>query len=92
MLPSGNDASLAMAVWGGRVLTENGDTSTIDAETSLMKKKKIFYDRFLEEMNKKAAELTMEKTHYANSHGLMNVDNKSCAFDLALLCEYAMKH
>lgn len=51
-----------------------------------MKKKKIFYDRFLEEMNKKAVELGMEKTDYANSHGLMNVDNKSCAFDLALLC------
>jgi D-alanyl-D-alanine carboxypeptidase len=33
----------------------------------------------------------MEKTHYANSHGLMNIDNKSCAFDLALLCEYAMR-
>lgn len=29
------------------MLTENGDTATIDAETSLMKKKKIFYDRFL---------------------------------------------
>ena len=43
-------------------------------------------------MNNKAAELGMEKTHYANSHGLMNVDNKSCAFDLALLCEHAMKH
>jgi D-alanyl-D-alanine carboxypeptidase (penicillin-binding protein 5/6) len=43
-------------------------------------------------MNKKALELGMEKTHYANSHGLMNADNKSCAFDLALLCEYAMRH
>lgn len=43
-------------------------------------------------MNKKARELGMEKTNYANSHGLMNFDNKSCSFDLALLCEYAMKN
>ena len=41
-------------------------------------------------MNKKAAELNMDKTRYANSHGLCNIENKSCAFDLALLCEYAM--
>jgi hypothetical protein len=47
MLPSGNDASLAIAVWGGKVLTENSDSSAIDGETSLIKKKKIFFDRFL---------------------------------------------
>lgn len=34
----------------------------------------------------------MEKTKYANSHGLSNSDNKSCPFDLALLCEYAMNN
>jgi D-alanyl-D-alanine carboxypeptidase len=34
----------------------------------------------------------MEKTHYANSHGLSNCENKSCVFDLALLCEYAMNN
>jgi len=37
-------------------------------------------------MNTKATELNMEKTSYANSHGLSNIDNKSCAFDLAILC------
>lgn len=41
-------------------------------------------------MNTKATELNMEKTSYANSHGLSNIDNKSCAFDLAILCQYAM--
>jgi hypothetical protein len=55
MLPSGNDSSLAMAVWGGRMLIENVEASLINSETSLIKKKKIFYDKFLEEMNKKAA-------------------------------------
>jgi D-alanyl-D-alanine carboxypeptidase len=41
-------------------------------------------------MNKKARELGMMKTNYANSHGLTNNLNKSCAFDLCILCEYAM--
>ena len=43
-------------------------------------------------MNKKATELKMSKTKYANSHGLANEFNKSCCFDLALLCDYAMKN
>ena len=33
----------------------------------------------------------MKKTTYANSHGLSNADNKSCAYDIAILCEYCMK-
>lgn len=41
-------------------------------------------------MNKKARCLGMTKTTYANSHGLANNLNKSCAFDLCILCEYAM--
>ena len=36
-------------------------------------------------MNQKAAELNMEKTKYSNSHGLSNSENKSCAFDLAII-------
>ena len=43
-------------------------------------------------MNKKARLLGMTKTNYANSHGLSNNLNKSCAYDLAILCEYAMKN
>lgn len=82
MLPSGNDASLAIAVWGGKVLFNE----------EYGRKKKIYYQKFISEMNKKARELGMQKTTYANSHGLVNFANKSCAFDLAILCEYAMKN
>lgn len=42
-------------------------------------------------MNAKAQTLGMTKTNYANSHGLMNTNNKSSAFDIALLCDYAMR-
>lgn len=43
-------------------------------------------------MNEKAKDLKMLKTKYANSHGLANSSNRSSAFDIAVLCEYAMKN
>lgn len=43
-------------------------------------------------MNNKAKSLGMSKTNYANSHGLVNNMNKSCAFDLSILCEYALNN
>lgn len=41
-------------------------------------------------MNIKAKQLQMSKTNYANSHGLINTMNKSCAYDIAMLSIYAM--
>lgn len=43
-------------------------------------------------MNSKAKMICMNKTNYANSHGLMNQNNKSSAYDIALLCDYAMRN
>ena len=43
-------------------------------------------------MNVKAKTLKLKKTNYANSHGLSNPDNKSSAFDMAVLCEYCMQN
>ena len=43
-------------------------------------------------MNSKAKHLQMHKTNYANSHGLMNQNNKSSAYDIAILCEYGMQN
>jgi D-alanyl-D-alanine carboxypeptidase len=43
-------------------------------------------------MNAKARELNMGKTTYANSHGLVNQNNKSSAYDIAILCDYAMRN
>jgi D-alanyl-D-alanine carboxypeptidase len=34
----------------------------------------------------------MNKTKYANPHGLANSDGKSTAYDLAILCNYAMQN
>jgi D-alanyl-D-alanine carboxypeptidase len=43
-------------------------------------------------MNVKAQNLKMNKTHYVNSHGLININNKSTAYDIAVLSSYAMKN
>lgn len=43
-------------------------------------------------MNQKAQALKMLKTHYVNSHGLINVNNRSTAYDIAVLSAYAMKN
>ena len=80
MLPSGNDASVAIAVWGGKLLLAK-EKSVIDTH-----KKKDFYNRFIQEMNIVAKKIGLHKTNYANSHGLVNPDNRSCAYDLAILC------
>lgn len=34
----------------------------------------------------------MKKTHYSNSHGLINPSNRSTAYDIALLSKYAMNN
>jgi hypothetical protein len=97
MLPSGNDASLALAVWGGKLLINNSinkepisDKSiSLDPLGSFLKDKRLTknacYNRFIVEMNEKAKSLKMNKTIYANSHGLSNSNNKSSAFDIAIL-------
>jgi hypothetical protein len=56
MLPSGNDASLAVAVWGGRVLLSH--SPKLSPEVSVLKKRDC-YNRFIAEMNAKAGELNM---------------------------------
>ncbi len=68
MLPSGNDAALAIA--------QAVSGSTPD---------------FVDLMNRRAAELGMEDTHFANPHGLDASGHYTSAYDLALLTRTAMQ-
>jgi len=67
LLPSGNDAALAVA--------EHIEGSV---------------PRFVGAMNRRAAELGMVDTHFANPHGLDDPDHYSSAADLVLLARTAM--
>ena len=43
-------------------------------------------------MNKKGLILDMKRTFFSNSHGLSNQLNRSCASDVAILIDYALKN
>ena len=81
LLPSGNDAAVALAEhFGGRFAPPAGDSSASDPLA-----------RFVAEMNRTAAELGMEKTRYENPHGLTDKGHKSTARDLLRLASVACR-
>ena len=77
MLPSGNDAAVALAEHFGGKLPKRD--------------KQDAYDAFIEVMNVEANRLGMSKTHYVNPHGLTAKDHKSCCSDLIKLTSAARK-
>jgi D-alanyl-D-alanine carboxypeptidase (penicillin-binding protein 5/6) len=79
MLPSGNDASIALAEhFGTRVA---GDTSKSDNPVEL----------FVAQMNKTAQDLGMNNTTYKNAHGLTAKGHQSTAKDLTRLAHAAIQ-
>jgi len=49
-------------------------------------------DKFAELMNKKANEIGMTSSSFANPHGLDNINHYSTAYDMALLTKYALQN
>ena len=84
MLPSGNDASVALAEHFGKRLAPGGDAEKIDTP-------KRAYATFVDAMNEAAEELGMGDSHYANTHGLTEEDHKITAAGLVKLTHAAMK-
>jgi len=75
LLPSGNDAAVAIAEHFGERLADDQDKAAkLDA-----------YDSFTSAMNRKAAELGMTSTHFNNPHGLTSAGHQTTAADLACL-------
>jgi D-alanyl-D-alanine carboxypeptidase (penicillin-binding protein 5/6) len=84
MLPSGNDASVALAEHFGKRLAPGGDSEKKDTP-------RRSYAAFVEAMNEAAEELGMGDSHYANTHGLTEEDHKITAAGLVKLTHAAMK-
>lgn len=81
LLPSGNDASVALAEhFGERLAIAGGDSATSDP-----------VDSFVAEMNRTAKELGMEQTNYVNPHGLTAPDHLSTPADQARLVHHALR-
>ncbi|MDK2820052.1 MAG: hypothetical protein PWP31_17 [Clostridia bacterium] len=49
-------------------------------------------EAFVELMNKKAKELGLKNTHFANCHGLHDENNYTTAYDMALIAREALKY
>ena len=79
MLPSGNDAAICLAVWGGKQLIENKELE----EDKYVKE-------FIVKMNSTANSLQLIDTRYTNPHGLPHRDNRSSAYDVALLTDICL--
>jgi D-alanyl-D-alanine carboxypeptidase (penicillin-binding protein 5/6) len=74
MLPSGNDAALALAKWGGNRL---GNKSTP-------------VKRFIQEMNYYARKLDLSNTQFSNPHGLPSHNSGSTSEDIAQLVGHCL--
>lgn len=77
MIPSGNDAAIVLACNVGNII--NGEKTT----------KEKAYDIFVDAMNKKAKELGMNDTHFANPHGFHDSNHYSTPHDMVLIAAYA---
>jgi D-alanyl-D-alanine carboxypeptidase (penicillin-binding protein 5/6) len=80
LLPSGNDASVALAEHFGNRFKPADDNSSDDALA-----------RFVAEMNRTAGRLEMSHSTYKNPHGLTEPGHQSSAADLLKLAHAAMQ-
>jgi serine-type D-Ala-D-Ala carboxypeptidase (penicillin-binding protein 5/6) len=80
LLPSGNDAAVAIAEhFGGRLKPPDDAPSATDP-----------FHRFIAEMNRLAVELSLNETHFVNPNGLPADGHHSSARDLARLTQHAL--
>lgn len=94
MLPSGNDAALALADWTGKAIRRYCNASISPRKISFTRLNQCMrtpIGLFVYHMNCLARSLEMNNTKFANCHGLANKKNVSCAYDLSKLCIFAMK-
>ena len=78
MLPSGNDAAIALAKWGGNILLQHDTTS--ESKSNNVK-------RFIQEMNNQAKQLNLKLTKFGNPHGLPHSQSGSTPEEIATLIQ-----
>ena len=81
LLPSGNDASVALAEHFGRKFAKT-DIKLDDSQS---------FDRFIEEMNATARELKMQQSNFVNPHGLTDKAHLATVSDMARLACAALE-
>ncbi len=87
LLPSGNDAAVAVAEFTGTQLPATSDA--VATQDERFANDPLF--RFVERMNYTASELGLEDTSYRNPHGLTADGHVTSVRDLARLARHAME-
>ena len=85
LLPSGNDAAVALAEHVGARLVVWDAARTDTNPTALKVERRQAYDRFIRAMNEQAAVLKMKESHFTNPHGLTDPKHVMSARDLLKL-------
>ena len=83
LLPSGNDAAIALAEHFGERFPPAAGLESAGSSS---------YDRFIAEMNREAARLGMTHTHFENPHGWTAAHHKASAADLFRLATVALRN
>jgi D-alanyl-D-alanine carboxypeptidase (penicillin-binding protein 5/6) len=90
MLPSGNDASVALAEhFGHRFAKESHDEGNRQDGEKQNDSEVDAYAAFIAEMNREAAKIGMDSTHFDNPHGWPSDTHQTTARDLARLAHAA---
>ena len=94
MLPSGNDASVALAEHFGNRFPPSNDSEGKAAANDKQPQAKTDdpLDRFIAEMNREAKRLGMENTTFKNPHGLTVEGHGTSARDLTILAHAALQN
>ena len=85
LLPSGNDASVALAEHFGALIAGGAAPTDDDAA------RQQSYDQFITAMNAAAKELGMNDSHFTNTHGLPDDAHASSAADVLTVALAALK-
>lgn len=80
LLPSGNDASVALAEHFGSRLLKDCESNKVDS-----------YDCFIQAMNEMASQVNMTQTSFRNPNGLPEEGHQSTAGDLLKLAHHSMQ-
>lgn len=81
MLPSGNDAAMVLAAAAGRVIAQDENMAAADA-----------VQEFVDEMNRQAAALGFEMSHFSNPDGWHTGSHYTCLNDLARISKLALEN
>ena len=85
MLPSGNDAAIALAIWGGKHIFLNSNSENFGSEKDLETNSSHYLKAFVMKMNSTAKQLQLINTRFGNPHGLPHTESRSTAIDVAKL-------